>query len=171
MRTYLLPALALAVMALFPSCAGYHIGGVKPAQLQGVQTIAVPNVKNLTLEPRVDVFVTNSIIARMQEDGTYKVANEGNADAKLEVSITNFDRRQLRSARFNTLRTRELGLSIGLEYRLVDLKTQEVLRRGTARGDTTVFIEGNHQNAERQALPEAAERAATRLVSNLSEGW
>lgn len=171
MRPLLASALAFASLLFLPSCAGYRVGPVKSAQLQNVQTIAVPNVKNMTLEPRIDVHVTNAIISRLQEDGTYKVATQGNADAALEVTITNIERRQLRSARFNTLRTRELGLNLLLEYRLVDLRTQEVLRRGIARGVTTVFIDANYQNAERQALPEAAQRAAERLVSNLSEGW
>lgn len=171
MRSFLFPTLALAASLLFPSCAGYRVGPVKPEALQGVNTIAVPNVKNLTLEPRIDVHVTNAIISRMQEDGTYKVATQGSSDASLEVTITNIERRQLRSARFNTLRTRELGLLVSLDYRLVDLRSQEVIRQGTARGETTVFIDANYQNAERQAIPEAAQRAAERLVSNLSEGW
>ena len=171
MRPLLFSALALTSLLFLPSCAGYRVGPVKPAQLENVQTIAVPNVKNLTLEPRIDVHMTNAIISRMQEDGTYKVATQGNADASLEVTITEIQRRQLRSARFNTLRTRELGLNLMLTYRLVDLRTQEVLRQGSARGETTVFIDANYQNAERQAIPEAAERAAERLVSNLSEGW
>lgn len=171
MRPLLFSAIALAATVLMPSCAGYRVGPVKPEALQGVQTIAVPNVKNLTLEPRIDVHVTNAIISRMQEDGTYKINTQGGADASLEVTITNIERRQLRSARFNTLRTRELGLVMTLDYRLVDLRTQQVLRRGMARGETTVFIDANYQNAERQALPEAAQRAADRLVSNITEGW
>ena len=87
------------------------------------------------------------------------------------MTITDIERRQLRSARFNTLRTRELGLNLMVTYRLVDLRTQEVLRQGSARGETTVFIDANYQNAERQAIPEAAQRAAERIVSNLAEGW
>ena len=80
-------------------------------------------------------------------------------------------RRQMRSARFNTLRTRELGLMLYLDFRLVDLRTQAVLRQGSVRGDTTIFIDSNYQAGEREALPEAAQRAADQLVSDLSEGW
>ena len=154
-----------------PSCTGYRIGAVKPAALEGINTLSVPNVKNLTLEPRVDVYMTNAIISRLQEDGTYRVATKGGADAVLECTIMNITRRQLRSARFNTLRTRELGLSIVVSYKLVDLRTQAVLRRGSARGNTTIFIDANYQNAERQAVPEAAQRVADQLVSDISEGW
>lgn len=171
MRSFLFSALALVTLVAMPSCAGYRIGAVKPAALEGINTISVPNVKNLTLEPRVDVYMTNAIISRIQEDGTYRVATQSGADAVLECTIENITRRQLRSARFNTLRTRELGLSIVVSYKLVDLRTQAVLRRGNARGNTTIFIDANYQNAERQAVPEAAQRVADQLVSDISEGW
>ena len=46
-----LPALAI----LATSCTGYHLGASKPAQMREVHTVAVPNVKNLTLQPRIDV--------------------------------------------------------------------------------------------------------------------
>jgi outer membrane lipopolysaccharide assembly protein LptE/RlpB len=171
MKNFLLPALAVISFALLPSCAGYHMGSVKPAALVNVHTLSVPNAKNLTLEPRIDAHVTNAVLSRLQEDGTYKVAREGAADAQLELTISKLERRQMRSARFNTLRTRELGLMMTVDYRLVDLRTQAVLRQGSVRGDTTIFIDSNYQAGEREALPEAAQRAADRLVSHLSEGW
>jgi hypothetical protein len=162
--------LAATVLSL-AACAGYRVGPAKPTAMQGVATLAVPNVKNNTLEPRVDVMLTNAIISRLQEDGTYRVAREGAADAVLEVTLVRLERRQLRSARFNTLRSRELGLVADLEYRVVDLRTQEVISTGSVRGDTTIFADANYQNAERQAMPEVARRAAERLVSRIAEGW
>ena len=160
---------AAAVFAV--SCTGYHIGASKPARLANVHTIAVPNFKNMTLDPRIDVFFTNALISRMQEDGTYKVARSGAADAILECTITSMERRQLRSARFNTLRSRELGLRAMIEYKLIDAATQQVLVQGNVRGESTVFADANFQNAERQAVPEVASNAADSLVSRLSEGW
>jgi len=164
--------LVLPVLAIVAtSCTGYHLGASKPAQMGDVHTLAVPNVKNLTLQPRIDVHFTNALISRLQEDGTYKVAREGAADAVVECTITKIERRQLRSARFNTLRSRELGLRVQVEYKVVDLRSQKLLQRGIVQGDTTVFADANFQNAERQALPEAATAAADTLVSRLAEGW
>ena len=160
---------AVAVLAV--SCTGYHIGASKPTRLRNVHTISVPNFKNQTLEPRIDVFFTNALISRMQEDGTYQVARSGAADAVLECTITSVERRQLRSARFNTLRSRELGLRAMVEYKLIDSATQEILAQGNVRGDSTVFADANFQNAERQAVPEVAADAADDLVSRLAEGW
>jgi len=170
--TNLLPRLALIASAfILASCSGYQIGTPKPANMQHVRVIAVPNVKNDTLEPRIDVLLTNSIISRMQEDGTFETAREDKADAILQARILRIDRRQLRSARFNTLRSRELGVAIIVEYSVIDSTTQQLLRRGQVRGDTSVFIDANYQNAERQAFPEAADRAAAQIVSRISEGW
>lgn len=159
------------LVVVLSSCAGYRVGAVKPAALQGINSIAVPNFKNETLEPRIDVLMTNSTIARFQEDGTFQVRSAGEADAVLEARITDLSRRQLRSARFNTLRSRELALVATIEYRLVDADSRLVLSQGTVRADTTIFTDANFQNAERQALPQVGERAAEALVSRLSEGW
>lgn len=161
----------LAAALLATSCAGYRLGPAKPAALAHVNVIAVPNAKNETLQPRIDTLVTNAIISRLSEDGTFRVALEGDADAVLEAKIVRIERRQLRSARFNQLRSRELGLRVIVEYRLVDLETGLILRAGSERGETSVFIDANYQNAERQAIPEAANRVASRIVTNISEGW
>lgn len=167
-----LPRLALLASALLlASCNGYHMGTAKPANMEHVRVIAVPNVKNDTLEPRIDVMLTNSIISLMQEDGTFETARENAADAVLQARILRIDRRQLRSARFNTLRSRELGVSMIVEYSVIDTASQQVLRRGQVRGDSSVFIDANYQNAERQAFPEATQRAASQIVSRISEGW
>src|SRR5829696_6241340 len=79
MRLLLLSLLALC----FPGCAGYQLGPVKPKLMADVRSIAVASFKNDTLEPRVEVMLANAVIKQIQQDGTYRVADEKSADAIL----------------------------------------------------------------------------------------
>lgn len=170
MRIALLLACAAAAVTL-SNCAGYRLGPVKPARFEAIESIAVPTFKNETLEPRSSVLITNKTIEAFQNDGTYTIAKAADADAVLRGVITKLERRQLRAARFNQLRTRELGLTLEIDYTFEDARTAEVLYTGTARGTTNVFLDPNFQLSERQAINEAAQRAAQQIVSRIAEGW
>lgn len=163
--------LAAAAALLLPSCAGYQVGSSKPARMENVRTIAVPTFRNLTLEPRSAVLVTNNVVRQFQIDGTYRIADASSADALLRGTIRSFTRRQLRSARNNNLRTRELELVMDVDFVLEQTATGNLLSKGTVKGSTSVFLDPNFQLSERQALDDASRKMAEELVSRLSEGW
>ena len=100
----------------------------------------------------------------------YKLVDSSRADAVLKGTITRFDRRQLRSARNNSLRTRELELRVWIDY-TVETRTGAVLMRGTANGSTSLFLDPNFQLTERQGIDDASLRAAAALVSRSCGGW
>jgi len=164
-----LVALAAPVLLLV-GCAGYSVGPIKPARLASVNSIAVPTFKNMTLEPRSSVLVTNEVVKRLQNDGSFTVASSASADALLKGTLVEIRRRPLRSARFNTLRTREMEFEIFIDFVLEDTRTREVLADGRARGSSHIFLDENFQLTEHQALNEAAAVAARDLVTRLSEG-
>ncbi len=59
-----------------------------------------------------------------------------------------------------------------VRYSLVERKTGKVLASpAEVVGTTSFFVGPDITSDERQALPLAAEELATRLVSQLSEGW
>lgn len=168
---------AVLASALFAGCAGYHMGSIKPTPMAKVQTIAVPSFHNLTLEPRVEVLLANAIIKQLQQDGTYRVADEKSADAVLEGTLEEMERRPERSVRGNVLLTREYSLILRVRYRVMERATGKDVAGRTVTGRTTFFVSGSNALAadvlqdERQALPLAAEDLAVRLVSQISEGW
>jgi len=163
-------AVLAAPVLLLTGCAGYSVGPIKPARLASVNSIAVPTFKNMTLEPRSSVLVTNEVVKRLQSDGSYTIASTTSADAVLKGTLAEIRRRPLRSARFNTLRTREMEFEIYIDFTLEDARTREVLADGRARGSSNIFLDENFQLTERQALNEAAAEAARDLVTRLSEG-
>jgi len=168
---------AAALSLLLGGCAGYHIGPIKPAKFDGISSIAVNNFKNDTLQPRVEVMLANSVIKQIQQDGTYKVADESKADALLHGTLEEIRRRPSRFVRGNVLQTREYTLQIRVRYKLTQRGTGKLLDERTVSGTTSFFVSGSGSVAadvnqdELQALPLAAEDLAIRLVSQISEGW
>jgi outer membrane lipopolysaccharide assembly protein LptE/RlpB len=166
----------LAVLAL-AGCAGYEVGSIKPTPMAHVKTLAVPAFRNETLEPRVEVLLANTLIKQIQQDGTYKVADEKNADAILECTLEELERKPQRSVRGDVLITREYELEMRIRYRVLDTKTGKELMSRSVTGQTNFFASGVNAitadilQDERQALPLAMEEAATRLVAQISEGW
>jgi hypothetical protein len=161
---------ALIVFGL-AGCMGYHIGPAKPYYLHDVQTISVPTFKNSTLQPRIEVLVTGTVIKQFQQDGTFRIVGDNEADATLKGEITTITRRPTRSVRGNVLATVEFGLSMTVRYSLVDRSGKQLAPPATAIGTTSFFVGSDVTTDERQALPLATEELAVHLVSQLSEGW
>ncbi|MCF6313140.1 MAG: LPS assembly lipoprotein LptE [Verrucomicrobiales bacterium] len=185
-------ALVLSLAIFSNGCAGYRLGSVKPSIYSNINKIYVPTFENATLEPRVAVMTTNAVIKSLQADGTYQITDKDNADAVLVGKITRIERRQLRAARRDTLRTREMLLFMIVEWSLHDpvtdakLDYREVqsiddtarnnatnlrIRPGRVIGRTQIFLDPNFQLSERNALPLAAQDAARILTAQLTEGW
>ena len=165
------PLAAAVVAVLLSGCAGYHLGSVKPYALRDVHSIAVPTFKNVTLVPRAEVLITDSVIRQIQSDGTFRIAGgDENADATLKGEIIGVARAPARSVRGNVLATTEFNLNLVVRYRLVDRQGTQ-LAGGNAIGATNFFVSSDVNTDERQALPLAADSLAKTLTSQLSEGW
>jgi len=152
-------------------CLGYHIGPVKPYYLRDVHAITIPTFKNSTLVPRIEVLVTDTVIKQLQQDGTFQITNEDKADAILTGEITRITRAPARSVRGNVLATTEFSLLLLVRYSLTGRDGKQLLPPTDAIGTTTFFVSSDVTTDERQALPLATEDLASRLVTQISEGW
>jgi hypothetical protein len=170
---FIIPVVGL----LFTGCAGYHIGFIQPTFMKGIHKIAVPTFRNDTLEPRVEVDLANAVIKQFQQDGTYQIVAEKDADAVLEGTLDSISRSPARSVRGNVLQTQEYTLSLRGIFMLKNRVTGVLMDRLSITGTTSFYASGSGSLAEdvnqdeRQAVPLAAEDMATQLVSQLSEGW
>lgn len=158
------------VAILLEGCAGYQLGPATPHYLRNVHAIAVPTFTNTTLEPRIEVLVTNTVIKQFQQDGTFRIANPGAADATLKAEIAGVTRAPARSLRGNVLATTEFNLTLTVKFTLL-ASDGNTLTSGAVSGTTSFFVGNDVNTDQRQALPLAAEELARRLVSQLSEGW
>lgn len=154
------------------SCAGYHLGGIKPASLAQVNTIAVPMFSNSTLHPRAETLATSAVANAIVQDGTYRIANTDKADAILEGSVHEILYAAIRGLRLDTLRPTELANTVSFKWSLRDAKNPtKILASGSSSGSSQFFVSSNLQTARNNALPEACEHAAESLVSRISNGY
>lgn len=160
-----------AACLFLTGCLGYHVGPAKPRVLRDVHAIAVPTFENKTLLPRIEVLITDSVIKQLQQDGTYKVADSGDADAVLKAQISEITRTPARSVRGNVLATTEFNLTMHVRYKLETPSGTVLMPAAEVVGTTSFFVGTDVTTDERQALPLAAEELANHLVTQLSEGW
>ena len=147
------------------------MGPVKPYYLRDVHSIAVPTFKNRTLVPRVEVLVTDTVIKQFQQDGTFQITSEDKADATLSGEISHITRFPARSVRGNVLATTEFNLALTVHFSLTARDGKQLAGPNDVVGNTSFFVTSDVTTDERQALPLATEDLATRLVTQLSEGW
>ena len=164
-------SLATILCFAISGCLGYHVGPVKPYYLKDIHSIAVPTFKNRTLVPRVEVLVTDTVIKQFQQDGTFQITSEEKADATLSGEITHINRLPARSVRGNVLATTEFNLSLVVRFSLTGRDGKQLAGPNEVTGSTSFFVTSDVTTDERQALPLATEDLATRLVTQLSEGW
>ena len=163
---------ALIAGFLLASCAGYQLGGTKPAILSGVDSVAVPMFRNDTLHPRAEALATSAAADAFVQDGTYRLTSRGEADAVLEGIVHKIEYAQIRATRLDTLRPEELQNVVTLNWTLRDgADPNKVLATGTSVGSSRFFVDSNLQTSRNNALPDALQRATEAMVSRLADGY
>ena len=158
----------LAPVLLLVSCAGYQLGGSKPAAMKQVKIIAVPMFSNSTLHPRAEALATSAVASAIVQDGTYRIGDVDHADAILEGDLRSIKYTVIRGTRLDTLLPEELRNHVVIGWTLRDSRNPiKVIASGTSSGTSQLFAGANLQTARNNALPEALERAGTALVSHM----
>jgi hypothetical protein len=164
----------LVILALGPlsGCAGYRVGNTSGRDLQGVRSVYVPVAKNTSLEPDLQMTVTNAVIRRFNSDGTLEVNQNANSDSELDIVITNVRHTPVRSSTSDLLITAEYQLTIEAKATYVNRRLgRKIFENITVNGSTDFFTQSDIQEGERQALPLAAEDLANNTVKLITEGW
>jgi hypothetical protein len=171
--SYSVKTLALLVpLFSLVSCAGYQLGGVKPASLANVKTVTVPMFSNSTQHPRAEALATSAVANAIVQDGTYRISTLDQADAVLEGNLREIRYSTIRGTRLDTLLPEELANTVTLSWTLRDARNPtKILASGTSTGSSQLFVSSNLQTARNNALPEALERAGEALVSRIANGY
>lgn len=164
-----LQTITISASVALTSCAGYQLGGAKPAKYARIQTIAIPQVENLTFEPRLSALATNSIVDQFNHDGTYRITTINKADAVLEASVEEIDYSKYSANRFDTAASDELRSEVIIRWQLT--QNGQVIGSGRSKGHTNFFVNDNLETARQNALPLATSRAAKQIVYSLAEGF
>jgi len=161
----------LLTIAITLAGCGYHLGEIRPTTMRSVRTLAVPTFKNNTFESRIEVLFADTLVKKLQQDGTYRIVDTNQADAVVYCVIEKIDRGALRSVQNNVLATSEFRLTVTVRYEVVDIGTGRVLMEGQVSGNTSFFSGNDLQTLERQGLSNAAADLAENLTTRLTEGW
>ena len=154
------------------SCSGYHLGGIKPASLAHVKSIAVPMFANATLHPRAEALATSAVANAFVQDGTYRIARRDQADAVLDGQLSEIKYTPIRNTRLDTQHPEELANTVTLRWTLRDAKNPtKTLASGTSTGTSELYVAANLQTARNNALPDALEQVSEALVARLANGY
>lgn len=163
-------SLILSAMTLgLTSCAGYQLGGSKPAALKGIDSIYVAMTENKTQEIKLAPQFTNRLISFINNDGTYSVTNLDQSQASLSVVIDRITYDDFRSSRLDTLLAEELTATIYTSWQLKNNQS-EVILRGKSSGKTRFFVEDNQRLARDNSLYDAIDNLSRNITSRISNG-
>jgi len=158
----------LTFLLLLSSC-GYRIAYHLPPD---ISSIAVPILKNETYQPGIEVAITNQIIREFLQDGSLKVEKEINSDLLLSGRITDYERTTIAFSSDDPDESIEYRLYVRLRFILKDLRSEKILwDTSSLTGTTTYFITGKYSKTEEEALTDATEDLAKKVVEKVVEFW
>lgn len=179
MQTFILRLSRITLLALlticlisFSGCAGYHVGDIKGQQVQGIKRIYVPTVKNNTYTPDIEMEVTNSILRKIDNDGTYESSRSKQADGILEVTIIEVQKVPTMRSSMNLQLVQQYQINLKVKATFTNLITgQRIFTDRQVQGSTLMLVQNDPVEGVRQAIPSAADDMSANLVSLIADGW
>lgn len=167
MRARLL--ICLPALLLWAGCAGYKLGPSNGLSA-GEKSVQINPFVNDTAEPRLIEPITLEMRKRVQQDGTYKLATQGDGDLIINGVILRYDRSPISFQARDVLTVRDYNLTITARIVAVDRLTGKTNANQTIRGRTTVRVGTDLASAERQAIPLVAADLARSAVAVIADG-
>ena len=166
-------ALALILFTLsfgmLTGCVGY-VAGPTNGLPAGVQSVRVEFFKNETLEPRLAVAVNRALKRNLQQDGTYALETQGNADLVLTGELTEFLRNGVSYTPGDSLSVKDYSMSLTAHIKVTRTSTGEVVYEGDITGNSTVRVGNDLTAGQRQAVPIIADHLARQATSLIVDG-
>lgn len=164
-----LRAIFAGIAAVAVSSCGYHLGGIKPSYMKDMNTFCVEMFANNTVQPNMGMLVTSAVGNTLQSDGTYRMAPRSEADFVIKGTVTHIERTSQRTSSEDSYVSSEIGLTVYVEYEVIDRKTGKVILKGTESGTGNYFNQDiNTVSAMDSALSYASRLAAEDIAFNLT---
>lgn len=163
-------ALAVAsIIASFPGC-GYY--GTTSRTAKDIKSIAVPFFDNQTLQPDLDIIVTENLINFLVLDNTLKVTDEEYADAVLDGEIVEFVNRPFSFNR--DLNAEEYHVVIKVRLTLFNRRQNEpVWEDKLISGDGSYFVDISDESVQDfdGAVEESVREITERILNMTVQDW
>jgi len=160
----------LLCLVLLGGC-GYHLAGKETHSPPGVRSIAIPTLKNQTLEPGIETHFTQAFLRQFILDRRVNVMDRKEADSILEGAIksfyllsTSYDKSGF-ATEFQTV----VVMDIALKRRNGEIlwKESDLLERSWYRtSPSAIASEDNKQGAIQKVAESVAERVLNRFFHN-----
>ncbi len=160
--------IVLALCGMLCGC-GYRMAGSRGLYTDQVNTVAVPTVTNETLSRSDTAQLTSALVRQLEARTPYRVASVEEADAMLEVTITDARRRTTSRDRFHALPNEQLYVVLA-DVVWKDLRTGEELLRLENFEQTSVLYPTLGES-DFFASQEAAEELAAGIVEAMGGDW
>ena len=162
------------LVVLLGSCSSYKIGHIRHPQ---IHTVAIGNIKNLTGEPRLALYMKSKLKERFMLDGAVTLTSVEKADIvvsgtveEYKVRVTSTASKDYREKEDDGFRATVFNATLTFKYE-VKTRKQWNVQDGSATG-TAAYTEFLDQNEEkRNALKRASADAARHVVNNINEAW
>ena len=160
--------IATAVAALALSSCGYHLGGMKPANMKDMNTFCVEVFENETLYPNAGMLMTTAMANSLQSDGTYRMAPRKDADFIVKGKVCRISRESLITDSEDTYVSVKRGLTVNVNYKVIDRKSGKELYDSCVAETSSFFNQiGSTESAVEAALSYATRRIADEITNEL----
>lgn len=161
--------LSMVLAACLLSACGYHLGGVKPAQMKDMETFCVDMFDNQTQVPAVAMQMTTALTDAVQRDGTYRMTKRSEADFTINGVVKSINRSAWSTDYIDAYHGLEIGVTVYVEYNVIDNRTGKLVFHSMASGQSSYFNDqGNVQTAMESALSYATRCAAENVVNGIA---
>jgi len=164
-----------ALAALLSACSAYRLGA--PSAANGANpaysAIFVPLVRNESYAPQVRTLLTEQLRESITADADFSLAAEAaSADAVLEVTVTDYRRRETATRVDDTGRGFAYALVLGARFTLRSADgTRTWFAAVPVSAESTVYAAPDLVDAEYQNLPVLASELSRRILHRISDQW
>src|ERR1019366_4102554 len=140
------------VALLWAGCAGYRVGPTN-GEVSGAKSMRLDLFRNETFEPRLSEAVCTALRRDVQQDGTFRLSTQGEADIVVSGVITKYRRMGVSYDPLDVITPRDFQVTIVAKITATERSTGRVIIDKEVGGRTTIQIGPDLASAERQAVP------------------
>ncbi len=167
----------LAALGLWLTGCGYSARSMLPARFKTIHILPFKNniiyssdVTHNSYVPLLEVKARNAIIDRFLFDGNLKIREKTDADLIMKGELIGFERNVLRTTETNDVQEYRIQVIVSLV--LWDVAEEKVMwAEPSFVGETTYFVTGAQAKPENEAVDDAVNDLARRVVERVIEDW
>ena len=168
MKNYMITG-ALAMLLWGSGCVGY-VAGPTNGLPAGSRSVRVEFFGNETLEPRLVVAVNRALKRNLQQDGTYTLETQGEADIVVSGQLTEFLRNGISYTPGDSLVVQDYTMQLTARIKVSDRTSGKVVYEGDVTGKSTVRVGNDLTSSQRQSIPLIADHLARQATSFIVDG-